>query len=325
MDSTSLWNWSLLLWRTRTLEVRMHWTLMLWMLFDVVRFAQSQAWWMILAALIVPPVTMYLHAMAHVGMARLVGGSADRTVLALLNDQTSMSIPLTPAKQAAVAGAGPAVSLVLWLGCALIAHLLSAHQANASFVLYHAPTQAETLTYQIASYAAAWNSSVFILNLMACAIFDGARLWRAALWPLFGLARAVRWTVWLSYACALYFIAFGAWVTDALSLLFGVLCLMVTIQEHRSVRLGFDPVLQVEYESVAQGRRPRSWFAQWKARRRLRAEQAREREALAEQDLLDALLAKVSEHGLQALSERERGLLHTISRKQRERQEAEAR
>ncbi len=324
MDASPIWNWSLLLWRTRTLEVRMSWMLMLVMLFDVVRFMQGHMWWMILAALFIPPMAMYLHAMAHVGMARLVGGSADRTVLALFNDQTSMSVPLTPAKQAAVAGAGPAVSLVLWLTCALLAPFLSAHQEHASFALFFSPRQAEPLSYWLASYAAAWNSGIFLINLLACAIFDGARLWRAALWPLFGLVRAVRWTVWLSYACAILIIALGVWATDPLLLLFGVICLLATIQEHRSVRLGFDPVMQVEYESLAHGRRPRSWFAQWKARRRQRAEQAREREAAAEQDLLDALLAKVSEHGLQALSERERGLLHTISRKQRERQEAEA-
>jgi len=324
MDPTSIWTWSLQLWRTRTLEVRMSWMLMAVMLFEMVRFAHDHQWWMILAALFVPPLTMYLHAMAHVGMARLVGGSADRTVLALLNDQTSMNVPLTPAKQAAVAGAGPVVSLVLWLACALVAHLLSANHEHASFVLPSSPKSAEPLSFWIASYAAAWNSGVFLINLLACAVFDGARLWRAALWPLFGLVRAVRWTVWLSYACAIAIIALAVWWPDPISLLFGVICLMVTIQEHRSVRLGFDPVLQVEYDSVLEGRRPRSWFAQWKARRRQRAEQAREREAAAEQDLLDALLAKVSEHGLQALSERERNLLHTISRKQRERQEAEA-
>jgi hypothetical protein len=324
MDSTSIWNWSQLLWRTRTLEVRMSWTLMVAMLFDVVRFAQWHVWWMILAALLIPPLTMYLHAMSHVGMARLVGGSADRTVLALFNDQTSLSVPLTAAKQAAVAGAGPAISLVLWLASALIAPVLSVHPEHASFAFFRFPTFDEPLAFWIVSYVAAWNSGLFLINLLACAMFDGARLWRATLWPLFGLVRAVRWTVWLSYACAAIIIALSIWSTSWMLLFFGVICLMATIQEHRSVRLGFDPVLQVEYETVSGGRRPRSWFAQWKARRRQRAEQQLEREAAAEQSLLDALLAKVSEHGLHALSERERGLLHTISRKQRERQEAEA-
>jgi|GEM_PF-2169678 len=323
MDSPAIWNWSALLWRTRTLEVRMSWTLMVAMLFDVVRFTQGLVWWMIPAALIIPPLTMYLHAMAHVGMARLVGGSADRTVLALFNDQTSMSVPLTPAKQAAVAGAGPAISLVLWLTCALLAPFLSMHQEHASFALFLLPHGNESLSYLIASYAAAWNSFVFLANLLACSIFDGARLWRAALWPLFGLVRAVRWTVWLSYACSLAILVLAVWGTSWLLLFFGVVCLMVTIQEHRSVRLGFDPVLQVEYETVSEGRRPRSWFAQWKARRRQRAELAREREEAAEQEHLDRLLSKVSEHGLQALTEQERNLLHTISRRQRERQEAE--
>lgn len=323
MESHSIWSWSALLWRTSTLEVRMSWTLMVAMLFDVVRFGQWQQWWMMPFALLVPSLTMYLHAMAHVGMARLVGGSAQSTTLALLNDQTSMTVPLTPAKQAAVAGAGPAVSLVLWLACALIAPVLSVQQEHPSIAFFMSPRIDEPLAYWIVSYAAGWNSGVFLFNLLACAIFDGARLWRAALWPLFGLVRAVRWTVWLSYVCSIAFLALATWWLSPLLLIFGVCCLLVTIEEHRSVRLGFDRVLQVEYETFTQGRRGRSWFTQWRARRRQRAEQARDREAAAEQGHLDALLAKVSEHGLHSLSERERSLLHSISRKQRERQEAE--
>jgi hypothetical protein len=117
-------------------------------------------------------------------------------------------------------------------------------------------------------------------------------------------------------AASVYFIS-------PMTFVLGLMCFIVTVNEHRSVRLGFDPVLQVEYDSISQGRRSRSWFSRWKARRRQRAEQALEREEAAERDLLDRLLAKVSEHGLQALNDQERGVLHKISRRQRERQEAE--
>ncbi len=320
MENQSFMCWSLRLWRTRTLEVRIGWFLLVMMLFNLVNFMQSGLWWMVPAALIIPPLVTYLHAMAHVGMARLVGGSADRTVLNLCNDQTSMSIPLTPAKQGAVAAAGPVVSLILMLGCAFALPFVSSHPEQISFWHILSGDPSAPLTYNLLVYSALWNGSLFFLNLLACAVFDGARLWRAALWPLFGLVRAVRWTVWLSYACSILLIADAVWTTSLVCLVFGIVCLIVTIQEHRSVRLGFDPVLQVEYETV-ESRRPRSWFAQWKARRRLRAELARDRAEQIEQETLDVLLVKVTEHGLTALTDHERRLLQSISRKQRERQE----
>jgi Zn-dependent protease len=323
MEPNAFWTWSALIWRSRTLEMRVSWTLFLWVLFDAAMFAKMGGWWVIPFTLVVAPLSLFLHTMAHIIMARLVGGSAHLTILGAFNDQTSMSLPLTAAKQAAVSGAGPLVSLVLWLSSALLAPFTQSGAASLGIQLFLAFPPPEPLGYAVVGYVAHCNGWIFLLNLLACAIFDGARLWRAVLWPLVGLARAVRWTVFLSYTCSILLMAGSLWTLSVLMFMLGICCLIATVYEHRSVRLGFDPVLQVEYETVHQGRRTRSWFSRWRARRRQLAELARDREEAAEQDLLDRLLAKVSEHGLQALNEQERGVLHKISRRQRERQEAE--
>jgi Zn-dependent protease len=304
MDATWL-SWSLKLYRTSTLEVRASWLLGVWMLFDLVRFAQAGYWAMLPFALLVPLASMYLHAMAHVVMARLVGGSADRTVLSMINDITSMQVPLTPSKQFAVGVAGPLVSLVFWLSCSLGAKWLG---------------PAAGLSADLLAYVAGTNFWILVINLLACAFCDGARIWRAILWPLFGLGRAIRWTVMLSFVCSIGIIGLGIWMTDFLLLIVGLMCLFITVQENRSVKLGFDPVLQIEFDAI-HDRRSQSWFGRWQQRRRIRALERQEREEREEQEILDRLLTKVSEHGLPSLTDAERATLQRISRKQKERQE----
>jgi Zn-dependent protease len=302
MDN-AFWSWSLKIYRTSSLEVRASWLLGVWMLFDLVTFSRSQLWALLPLAIIVPFTSMYLHAMAHVIVARLVGGTVDLTVLSILNDRTHMQLPMQPAKQFAAGAAGPLMSLILWLGFALVGKS------------EHGPLTSITL-----SYIADTNSSITIYNLLACAVFDGARIWRAILWPLFGLRRAIRWTVILSFVCSVGIIALGIWSRDMLYFFFGIVCLIVTIHEHRSVKLGFDPILQIEFETI-EGRRSQSWFGRWQQRRAVRAMERRQREEDEDQLILDRLLIKVGEQGLPSLTAAERTTLQRISKKQKARQE----
>ncbi|HEX3132058.1 MAG TPA: hypothetical protein VHX44_00580, partial [Planctomycetota bacterium] len=274
----AFFSWSLKLYRTSTLEVRASWMLGVWMLFDLVRFTRVGLYELIPLALIVPFVSMYLHAMAHVIVARLVGGTVDQTVLSILNDRTSMLVPMQPAKQFAAGAAGPLMSLILWLGFEFIGKA------------EHGP-----LTSIALAYTASTNLDITILNLLACAMFDGSRIWRAILWPLFGLSRAIRWTVMLSYVCSIGLLVWAVWNTSWLLLFLSISCLIITIHEHRSVKLGFDPIFQVEFERI-EGRRSQSWFGRWQQRRRIRALERQKREEHDKQEILDHLLTKVSEH-----------------------------
>jgi len=326
----SLLSWSLKLYRTSTLEVRASWLLGIWMLFEAVRFMHTGAYALSPIPLLLIPIVMYVHAMAHVGVARLVGGHADQTILSIINDQTSMQVPLNPAKQFAVAAAGPLTSFVIGLICAFIAPLCldPAHKVPpqlyflASPMPQGNPASVGEYLYFTLVYFSQVNLLIFILNLLACAVFDGARMWRAILWPLFGLTRAIRWTVMLSFACSILMLGLSLYLTDWTLMFFGLICLMVTMHEHRSVKLGFDPILQIEFDTI-QDRRSQSWFGRWQQRRRVRALERQEREELEEQAILDSLLTKVSEHGLPALTEAERATLQRISRKQKQRQETE--
>lgn len=326
----SLLSWSLKLYRTSTLEVRASWLLGVWILFDAIRFLHVGAYGLSPIPLLLIPLTMYVHAMAHVGMARLVGGHADQTILSLLNDQTSMQVPLNPAKQFAVAAAGPLTSMVIFLVCSLVAPLFLDSPGKIALHLnlfllplpHQNPPDLNNYLYSTLVYLSHINYSIFVVNLFPIAFLDGARLWRAMLWPLFGLTRAIRWTVMLSFACSALLLALALYFTDWNMLFFGVLCWMATMYEHRSIKLGFDPVFQVEFDTILD-RRSQSWFGRWQQRRRLRALERQEREEHEEQVILDRLLTKVSEHGLPSLTEAERATLQRISRKQKARQGTE--
>ena len=305
MDPTNIWGWSFLVWRTAGLEIRASWLLLVWMLFDAMRFVHKQQWELLPLAVVVPFISMLLHALAHVATARLVGGTAEVTTLSILNDITRMDVPLTPAKQFAAGAAGPLVSLVLWLSFALIGLQLS-----------------PGLPAEACGYVALENLILLVANLLPCAFFDGARIWRAMLWPIFGLVRAVHITVWMSYFCSGGGIALAIFFTDWLLLFMGIMSFITTIHEHRSVRSGYDPVLPAELDGLTSAS-TRSWFSRWQAKRQRRRQERHDREERQEREVLDRLLAKVSEQGLPALTPAERTQLQRISKRQKERQEAE--
>jgi hypothetical protein len=298
-------NYSLKLYRTATLEVRASWLLGVWMLLDAIKFAHEQKWLLIPAGLLIPPLCMYVHAMAHIAMVRLVGGSADRTVLSMINDQTDMRVPMTAGKQFTVGIAGPLVNIILCL---------------ATYALLHAVSTPASLWHDFLSYFMWTNFFIGVINFLACAFCDGARIWRAVLWPLFGLSRAIRWTVILSFICSIALIIYGFYGMNLLLIFVGVMCLMTTIQEYQSVKMGFDPVLQIEFDNI-HDRNSQSWFGRWQQRRRIRAQERAEQEMAKEQAIVDVLLEKVSREGLPALTEHERTTLNRISKKQKQREE----
>ncbi len=304
---TSFLNWSLKLYRTSTLEVRASWLMGVWVLFDAVGFAHRGLWFLLPFALFVPVLSMYFHAMAHVVMARLVGGSADRTTLSMINDHTDMQIPLLPGKQLAVGAAGPLISLILCL---------------TAFALRQLATLPQSFTWHLTEYIMYTNLFITAVNLLACAFCDGARIWRAILWPLFGLSRGIRWTVILSFVCSGLIITYGVFTVNFLLFFVGLMCLITTVSEHRSVKLGFDPIFNIEFDTINESR-SQSWFGRWQQRRRIRALERRSQEVSDEQEIVDKLLEKVSVQGLPSLTEQERTTLNRISKKQKQREKTE--
>ena len=99
---------------------------------------------------------------------------------------------------------------------------------------------------------------------------------------------------------------------------------MTGIYEYRSLRsFGFDVVLGIEpaYTSRDRSSTP-GMIGRWLQRRQDKLRARQEVQEQQEQDILDRLLAKVSEQGLPALTAAERQTLGKISKQQKARTDA---
>ena len=286
-------NWSWLVW-SRGIPVRLHWTLLLIAVIAGIEMAHRGYWWLIPAAMLIAPIVLVV----HVAVAHGVGVRHQSTVLWALNDASEHDgLALRPGVQAAVAAAGPVVSLLL----ALVAWL----------AIDDTPAVARPLT----SLLALTSLYVGLWNLLPCWGMDGARLWRAALWPLTGLGRACRWTNTAGVVAGIGLAIWGLAFMDVMMAVFGMMLTAAGWMERLQQAEGWDMTLGAALPPPPR----RSWWQRWQDRRQ---EIAVEREAeAAHQDQLDLdrLLAKVSSEGLAALSDRERTRLRQISARQRER------
>jgi Zn-dependent protease len=329
-DSSLSWlGWSFHAFRLARVDYRISWTLLVTMLFGVVMFLRMQRPELVPLAIALPPLAMLCHALGHIVAARHYRGDVDRCVLWALGDISSYQrLPLSAWPQFAVAAAGPAMSALLWAASLGGVSLLTGRLDVSWRSLINPASGIGGSDYLLTtlSYFATCNLGVAVWNLFPSMWFDGGRLWRALLWRPLGLPRATRATIVGGFVGSGLLIASSIYNVSMFGLVFGVMLLFTTIFEHRSVQFGFDPIFGVDPRYAGAGdRRPGDGlFARWRERRRQARLERIEREEASEQEVLDRLLAKVSEQGLPSLTSAERHELQRISEKQKKRAELRA-
>jgi len=326
-NSLSWMSWS---WRAGSvagIEFRISWTLFLSMVFSAISVIRSGRPDLIPWALVIPPAMVLMHTIGHLLMLRWVGGRTDQTLLWALGDMTPMHLALTPLKQFAVAAAGPAVSLILGAGFDwMLYHLtdswhFSAHNLTGVPDTTVKSRMADWITF-VLSYSSVQCSALFIWNLFPSMIFDGGRLWRAVLWPFTGVTLAVWITIGAGFVCSGLLLLTGFAAMSFTMVIFAVMMLYACISERRSMKQSaYDLVLQAEPRLLGRNR-PNGILARWSAARKERQRAHEEVQEQQEQEVLDRLLAKVSEQGLPSLTTAERQALARISRQQKARTEA---
>jgi Zn-dependent protease len=284
-----LLNWSLRLGRIFGTEVRVSWLLGVWMVFEALNFARAQQPAMMLVAFLMPLAAMIIHALGHTAGCRLAGGRLQATTLSIINNLDDIHVPLRPGAQFLAGFAGPLINLSI---------------AGASHV---GSWYASGFLASVLAYAAYLNLLIGIANLLACQPFDGQRWWRGLLWSFLPMRKAVQATLMLAFLSAILLLVFAVWRTDFMLLFIGIISVLATVNERMAVAQGQDPIFLVDPTYVGSAP-PSAW-------RRRRAE----RDVAAEQEVLDRLLAKVSAHGLPALTAGERKQLQRISQQQKER------
>ena len=296
--------------------VRAHWTLLLVVVLDLVgalsgRFigmsgrGPAWPWWLVPAVIPILALVHYAHECGHVLAARWLRGRIERIELHMfVGGVNAFDIPTR-------AGA-----FMLYAGSGLLATLLLTGLGMAAY--WFLP-QTEIVALLLFYFAYA-NGRLLAINLLPLYPCDMGLFLRGLFWPVAGLNRAVKGTLILGYVSIGLIMLSGFWSDRFSDIFIGVLLLMGLLREHQSIRAGFDPWLRLDPANWPSGP---TLFTRWKRKRKQRAVEQREIEEEAEQEVLDRLLAKVSEHGLPALTAAERASLERISRRQRARAESE--
>jgi len=310
----AFWGWSFRIGRIAGITVRVHWSLllpMLYLLFSAIDHNLLPLW-TLPALLLIPFISILLHEFGHSFAARWLGGDSELIIMYMFGGLAMCDIPMRPAPRFLVSAAGPAVTLLLALFCALTIgdglFLDGGLFANTAQASMHGGFPG------LVAYAANLNIFLLLFNLIPAYPLDGGAMTRAALWPVVGLRRATIATIYLAYVilCGLFVLAvMGRSVM--MSLLVVALFFQV-FQEHQALRRGYDPFIEGQLPTETHGG---SWWQRWRARRAARRRERQQARQRREESELDRLLEKVSSDGLPVFSTRERRFLELYSRRQR--------
>lgn len=286
------------------ITVRLHWIFLLWGLFELLASEQiggSGAALMYLGFLF---GSVFLHELGHCRAARKVGGDAREIILWPLGGLAAVDVPDRPLSHLAVAIGGPLVNLVLWL--ALLPFVISMEGLDGvgSFFL-------RKPVFEPVAIAAAVNLDLFLFNLLPALPLDGGRILHSLLWARHGEVAASKALVRSGKVVALA-LAVVWLVYDTSGLLLALAILMWINSVHMSRILGESEAAEPWQLSSDSGT---SWWQRQKDRwRQNRLQKEIEKEQRI-RNRVDALLEKVSQEGIGALSPEERNFLDRASQK----------
>lgn len=337
--------WSISLGRWGGVSVRLH---ALFLLFGVLTVylstlaADRDLVALGLASLGILFVSVLLHELAHCYAARRVGGHVGEVVLGPFGGLLPAQVPHDPRSELYAALAGPALNLFFVLATAppllLMAdnvHLLGLlHPLRPDRVVEGPP-------HVVFLKLAFWlNWLLLLVNLLPAFPFDGGRVLRALLWPVFGYrqaivqvgrvakvtAAALCLVAWLGHD-ALAGAVVPAWLPLVLIAMFLLFSAKQEVAKLDQQELGdnlFSYDFSQGYTSLErdaeEADRPAPGpVRRWLLRRRAeRARRQRETEA-AEESRVDDILARLHAGGINGLSAEDRALLERVSARYRNR------
>jgi Zn-dependent protease len=269
-----------------------------------------------------------LHEFGHCFAARWVGGEANDILLWPLGGLAFAEAPRRPWPQFVTVAGGPAVNLIICGVTALIAWLIERSHPQILFNPLTKELQIPALFtvayYLWWTYAISW--WLFWFNLLPVYPMDGGRLLQTLLWVKIGFYRATMITCVVgmvgSVLMALYgLFHFGSWF-GLILLMMGVNCFATCFYMRAQLKAEGPWAFEEENADYSAAMwhpdddepRPKRKRLSRRAVRKLR-KQAHAEEA--EQARIDAILAKVSAHGMQSLTWGERRALRRETERRR--------
>jgi Zn-dependent protease len=276
-------------------------------------------------------VSVLLHEIMHIVAARACDGSGDEILMwpfgGLAFVETS-----TPRAQALTAAAGPFANLLL---CSVfLRSVLVGDATAAAFNPLVVPFSAESFGVHLVSdvqVLAFWiNWMCLCVNLIPAFPLDGGQVLRSFLTARMGAGMGTEVALRISMAFAVLLaivdlIFFSNMIVLTLAFLIVVLALQESFQlqateSYDDSFMGYDfsqGYTSLEKSEVAKPERRAGLFARWLARRKAEKQRRLLDSELQTERQLDAILAKVHERGLNALTPAEKRLLKRASNRYR--------
>lgn len=293
-------------------------------------FVFRLGWQLGFAVLGILLVSVFLHELGHVCLARLTGGTATEIRLTPIGGLATVQPGRGTWAHVVTTAGGPFVNLAICLAVLWIVPAESYRRAFYPFEFPLATLDPEHLWSDLGIAIFAVNWVLFLLNSLPILPLDGAQIVRSILASRIHPELVKRCAVQISMVVAgLLSLAGLVFDISPLVFVFAVLFVVNLVEFFENERidreedsfLGYD--FSEGYTSLDRSapmgagtqpaEPPTSLIEQWRERRRQQQEQTvRKQQEEAEQQL-DQLLAKVHEHGMGSLTSREQQMLKRVS------------
>jgi stage IV sporulation protein FB len=265
-----------------------------------------------------------LHEFGHCFTARWVGGSAEEIIMHPLGGLALAQPPRRPLPTFLTVAGGPAVNVLLCLIFGTILYftlgwlpwnpILS--RSPGAWPGWLSLVRISFWVYQIS-----W--TLLIFNLLPIFPLDGGQMVQSAAWPKFGYYRSMDIALTTGMIGSILGVAVGLATRDLFLALLFVLLFVSNLNGRRAHRAagpwGFEEEESSYSAALFKQEKPRKHRKL--SKRRIRRAHKREAAEQAEQDRVDAILAKVSAHGMASLTYFEKRALHKATERQRQRDE----
>jgi stage IV sporulation protein FB len=334
INRIALWNFPI--GKVARIQVNVHWSLLLYALFLLYQFRHDAQ--LGLLAILILWLSIFLHELGHCFAARQQGGTADKVILWVLGGLAECQVDHRPWPQFVVAIWGPLVNVGLAaIGVAVLYPSLGVGSWVMPWSLW--PAALIDLGPQAVALMVRINVALALFNLIPAFPLDGGRVFHAALWKRQGFSKAMRTTIVLAFICAAAIAIYAVTIRETVLFFVALFIVVGAFQQRRAMQSGMigssggdePPWAQSAraYERAKAGKskdededekRPGA-IARWRAER---AAQKEASEAARKAELsrrLDEVLARVSDVGMQGLSDEERSFLEKASAEMRDKKE----
>lgn len=316
-------NWSPTIGHLFGIRIRVHITLLLFILFDLLQSFTVGT--LIFEAVLFGSIL--LHEFGHCFAARSVGGSADDILMWPLGGLASVDAPRRPKEQFITVICGPLVNVALIiLSVAIVFGLGGRVLFTSSYPYLFSIGPTNSYLDVVLFSMILTNVALFLFNLLPMYPMDGGRMLHCALWKPMGYYRGTMITCTVGMITAVLVGLYAVVIREYILIAIAILGYLACYQERTMTKAsGANATNEFGYDfsggystldpSTGKPNQP-GFFAKWKQKKQQGKWRAqREREA-AEQVKVDEILDKVKNHGIASLSNKEKKMLEEATRRQ---------